>query len=430
VLAAYRLLTFVAFVALWPALALLARIRPERWRSRIGGGQRLPRGAIWVHAASVGELLGAQPILETIAASRPPPAVVVSTMTPAGLRVARELALPVAASFLVPFDFPQSVERHLDALAPSALVVVETELWPNLLDAARRRGIPVAIVNARISDRGAARYRALRPLFRRALTATAWIAAQTAADRDRFIALGARPDAVEVLGSTKADARTEEATRGPARSALRLGERDLLVAFGSARTEEDDVFLEVIARLAAADSALRFLYAPRHVERVGALLSRFGGAGIDARALTEWRARGGGGRVLVVDTLGELRAMYPAADVAVIGGSFSRHGGHNPLEAARGGVPVIMGPHRQNVRDAFRRLEASGGAEAVADADGLERALARLLGDPAERAERGRRLRAVCDAEARVTDRVIDGLARAGILPPGSQASRAGGAKC
>lgn len=414
---AYRAVTDLLYALFWPGLWLLARARPDRWASRMGRVDGVPRGGIWLHAASVGELAGAAPLLSALAARLPDDLILVSTMTCTGQRLAREGGFPVAGSFLVPFDFRSAVARCLEAVAPRALVLLETELWPNMLVEASRRGVPVAIVNARISDRTARRYRRLRPLFERGLASVAWIGAQTERDRERFLAIGASASAVEVVGTSKEDARATAGERDAVRHALRLAPEEPLLVFGSARAAEDEVFLPVVSMLVARHPGLRVLYAPRHVERVGALMARIAAAGITARTLSAWRRDGGDARVLVLDSIGELAGLYAAADAAVIGGSFSHHGGHNPLEAARCGVPVVMGPRRENVRDVFDRLEAAGGAEAVADGEGLARAVTLLIEEEAERTRRGDAARAAVEARDSVTERILDALARHGVLP-------------
>jgi len=417
VLVAYRALTDLLYALAWPFLRILERLRPDLWATRLGRVNGLPRGATWVHAASVGEIAGARPLLAAIADSPGGAPVVVSTMTVAGRRVAGTGGPAVAGAFLAPFDFRRAVGRALDALAPRALVLLETELWPNLLVEAARRRIPIVIANGRISDRTAGRYGLLRPLFAPALATVSWIGAQTERDRERFVALGAPPASVEVVGSSKEDARgAETAGRDERRRGLGLGGDDVLLVFGSARSAEDDVFLPVAKRLLDAHPALHVLYAPRHVERVGALLARMAEGGIAARPLTAWRRARGPERAIVLDTIGELAALYGAADVAVVGGSFSRHGGHNPLEPARWGVPVVMGPSRENVREAWEWLAASGGAEAAADGEALGRALARLVGSAAERARRGVALRAAVEGRSSVTRRIVAALVERGVL--------------
>lgn len=417
VLAVYRALTDLIYALAWPILSILERTRPDRWATRLGRVNGLPRGGTWVHAASVGEIAGARPLLAALADSPGGAPLVVSTMTVAGRRVAATGGASVAGAFLAPFDFRRAAGRALEALAPRALVLLETELWPNLLVEAARRRIPIAIANGRISDRTAGRYGLLRPLFAPALASVSWIGAQTERDRERFIALGAAPDSVEVVGSSKEDARgAEPSGRDERRRALGLGGDDVLLVFGSARSAEDDVFLPVVKRLLDAHPALRVLYAPRHVERVGALSARMAQIGIAARPLAAWRRAPGPERALVLDTIGELAALYGAADVAVVGGSFSRHGGHNPIEPARCGVPVVMGPSRENVRDAWEWLAASGGAEEAADGGALERALTRLVGSEAERARRGAALRAAVEGRASVTRRIVDALVERGVL--------------
>jgi 3-deoxy-D-manno-octulosonic-acid transferase len=438
--AAYRLATGAAEVLAAPLLALRARGRDTTWRSRLGRIDGAPRGAVWMHAASVGETLGVEPFAAALRRAIPETPVVLSTMTPTGLAVAGTAMPEFGARFLVPFDFPGAMRRTFDALSPRALILMETELWPNMIAEAHARGIPVAILNARLSTRAWPRYRAARALFAGLLGRVSWIAAQSEADRARFVQLGAPSERVETIGSTKGDARGDAADRDATRRRLGLAARDRVLVFGSARTAEDPIFLDVSARLLARFDDLRILYAPRHVERApavrDAMRARLAPLAVPGEAaslaadpnrlppengecalLSAWRSAPAAYRFLVVDTIGELRALYSAADVAVVGGSWSGHGGHNPLEPASAGVPVVMGPDRDNVASVFDRLRAAGGAEQAITADDLVQSAARLLSDPAERRRRGDALRDAAGEGAGVADRLVHRLRAHAVLP-------------
>jgi 3-deoxy-D-manno-octulosonic-acid transferase len=444
-LGAYRALTHGLEAAVAPAALLLRALGRDGLASRLAPVRGLPRRAIWVHAASVGEILGVRPLLAAMRSAWPDVPIVVSTMTRTGLSLAREPASCADAAFLVPPDLPGALRRAYDAIDPRALVLAETELWPNFLCEAHERGVPIAIVNARLSPKRFPRYRAGRPLFCELLRSVGWIAAQTPADRERFVALGANAERVEVLGSTKDDVRIEGPAREEIRRSLGLAPDALVLIFGSARGAEAALFAAAARDLLARFPSLRILYAPRHLDRVEEIVRSLQAAceaaegpatrGDAAPApspvradaavrLTAWRRAGGEYRALVVDTIGELRTLYAAADVAVVGGSFSQHGGHNPLEPAVSGVPILMGPSREHVRDAFARLEAAGGAEAASDGADLVQRAARLLGDAPERARRARALRVATADTASVAQTIVERLVERGIVEPDLPARR------
>ncbi|MFN0150754.1 MAG: glycosyltransferase N-terminal domain-containing protein [bacterium] len=427
--AVYRAATGVLHALIAPVAHAMAKLGRRGAASRVGSIPNLPRGAIWVHAASVGEILGVRPILDGLRRAAPDTPIAISTMTHTGLAVARGFDSPGVEAFLLPFDFPRAVRSVFDALEPRALIVAETELWPNLLHEARTRGVPVALVNGRISPRSFARYRAGRAFFRRVLEGVSWIGAQTEGDRLRFVAIGAREDRVEVVGSTKSDVRgsASDATRESGRRSIGLEDDVPVVIFGSARGAEAEVFNEAVRALLAGYARLRVIYAPRHLGRVADIVrdlsaARVAGDALPVLTLTQWRGEPRAYRCLVVDTIGELSDLYAVADVAVVGGSFSSHGGHNPLEPAVRGVPVLMGPHRQHVEEAFSRLAAIGGAEEARDAGDLVSRIARLIDDPAEREQRARALREHAASAGTLVETVIERLIGRGILSASGRA--------
>jgi 3-deoxy-D-manno-octulosonic-acid transferase len=452
-LAGYRALTQGLQAAATPAAFLLRALGRDGLFTRLAPVRGLPRRAIWVHAASVGELLGVRPLLAAMRSAWPHAPIIVSTMTRTGLALAREPASCADAAFLLPPDLPSALRRAFDVIDPQALILAETELWPNLLSEAEERGVPIAIVNARLSPKRFPRYRAARPLFREIVSSIGWIAAQTAFDRERFVALGASPERVEVLGSTKDDVRVEGLARDAIRRSLGIAPDEPVLIFGSARGAEADLFAAAARDLFARFPSLRILYAPRHLDRVEEIVraleaaweaaqeSVSSGESAPSRSparadadvvvrLTEWRRAGGAYRALVVDTIGELRTLYAAADVAIVGGSFSQHGGHNPLEPAVAGVPILMGPSREHVQGAFGRLEAAGGAEAAGDGDDLVRRATRLLGDASERARMARALRDATEDTTSVARTIVERLVERGIVGPDPTAPRGTQAGC
>jgi 3-deoxy-D-manno-octulosonic-acid transferase len=365
-----------------------------RRRRRAGYGQALaqrfgrlgaglppePRG--WVHAVSVGESAAAVPLVEGIRQRWPELGIVVSTITPTGARIVAERLAGVAVHRYFPLDLPGAVRRALDAAAPRFFIAIETELWPNFLRALGRRGIPAMIANGRISDRSFRRYHRVRWLMRRVLADVRMFAMQSEEDARRIIALGAAPDRVVVTGNLKSDLVPEERESEAvwrARLGLEPGRR-LWVAGSTHRGEEAavlDVFLHARARV----PELVLLLAPRHPERAGEVEELIRAHGLAPARRSRLPQDGAVGAVVILDTVGELADLYRLADVVFVGGSLVPIGGHNVLEPAMRGKPVLFGPHTSNFREGADLLQRSGGGFVVKDGPELERELLRLLED-------------------------------------------------
>ena len=397
----------VVYNLLMPLLVPLLLLR-LLWRSRQNPDyrrdilQRLALGLpaprvsgqpkIWIHAVSVGETLAIAPLIERVLRDLPDHSVLITSTTPTGRdQVARLFANRVDWAW-VPFDTSGCVDRFLTHWSPSVIGLVETEIWPQIILRARKRGVPTLLLNARLSHRSARGYARVGGLSRPVIGSLAAIACQSRAHARRFVALGAAPRSVTVAGSVKFDVPVESLRKQQQQLRQHLAispERPILLAASTHRGEDGwviDAFLQV---LQAVPNAL-LLLAPRHPERgheVSALLT-------DARLA--WRLRSQqnpvlpSDQVLLVDTLGELGAMTGLAQIAFIGGSLVAHGGHNPLEAAAFGVPTLTGPHRFNFGDIFSDLLACGGAQEVADANGLARAWIQWLQNPESAQKAGR----------------------------------------
>lgn len=385
-------LAAIAAVGALPLGAAALLLRP---RARIGLAERLGAhpartpGAVWVHAASVGEILAAARLVDALRARGH--AVVTSAVTPAGRDVMR-LARPDVPCHLAPLDHPWCVERALAKVRPAALVLVETELWPCWIAAARRLGVPVALVSGRLSDRSYPRYRRLAWIVGPTLRRLAAVGARSEADAARFRELGAPPARVAITGDLKLEVDAAPAPV-PADLERLFGPVPLVVA-GSTHPGEEEAVLAALDHVERAGLAAALVVAPRHRERaaeVARLVRRRG------RAL-RWRSSAGAsplrpGEVLLLDTLGELPALWSRADVAFVGGTLVGVGGHNVLEPVAAARPVLFGPHTANVRHAAELVVASGAGLCVASAEGLGPALDALLRDPRgarERGERGR----------------------------------------
>jgi 3-deoxy-D-manno-octulosonic-acid transferase len=341
----------------------------------------------------------------------------VSTTTDTGFDEARRW-FPDLAVFFWPFDFSWAVRRALRRVDPDVVVLAEGELWPNFLAAAQRRGVPVAVINGRMSPRSLRRYKRLRFLAQGLWRRIGLFAVQTDEYAAAFRALGAPPGLVHVTGSVKYDGiemdrhnpRTQELRR-----LLAVGPEDLVWVAGSTQAPEEEIVLAIFRRLREQRPNLRLILVPRQKERFDAVadLLRRSGEPFQRRSAIRAVSVGFSPSVTLVDTFGELGAMWGLADVAFVGGSLDgRRGGQNMIEPAAYGAAVLFGPHVWNFRDTAESLVRAGAAVRVADADELESAVRRLLNDPAERARRGEAARRLVSSQQGATERTLDLLDR------------------
>ena len=431
----YSVLLFLYFLAVLPSTALRRGGGAGGLRERFG---RLPaavnpgrRPSIWVHAVSVGEALAARPLLRALRTAYPGHRLVVSTTTATGRRVARGFGGEVDAVCYAPFDFPWFVDSTLDRIAPALLLLVDTEIWPNLLRACRRRGVGAAIVNGRLSDRSYRRYRLVRCGLRRVLADVGRVCAQTEEWGRRFVAIGADPARVTVTGSLKFDAAAPPGTGATEDDGLRAAfafarGRPVVIAASTLRGEEEPV-LRAFARVREASSDALLVIAPRHPERFGEARRLAGRAGFRAVLRSELDpGRDPRAEVVVLDTLGELGRLFDAASVVFVGGSLVPAGGHNLIEPAAFGRAVVVGPHMENFADVAREFVSRGAALQVRGADELPEALAGLMRDGERRRRLGQAALALVDANRGATRRTLDRLAE--LLPSaGGPAHPAGG---
>ncbi|MCP5149561.1 MAG: lipid IV(A) 3-deoxy-D-manno-octulosonic acid transferase [Ectothiorhodospiraceae bacterium] len=363
---------------------------------------------VWVHAVSVGEVQAAVPLVRALRERHPREPLVVTTMTPTG----RERALgafgdDVVVAFL-PYDLPRWQARFLRRVRPRVAVVMETELWPNLAHACERLGVPMVLVNQRMSERSARGYRLIAPLARAVLRRAHAVAAQASADAERLVALGAPAARTLVTGSLKFEARPS-ASVGEAAQALRrvLGvDRSVWIAASTHDGEESQV-LEAHRLLRAERPDALLVLVPRHPERFDAVATLARQRGFRVARRTESPTSCEGVDVFVGDTMGELPVLYRASDVAFVGGSLVGVGGHNPLEPAALGLPILSGPVVFNFAEIFDRLRAEELVHIVDDAPALGREVGRLLGDANLRHGLGEGARRFVEANRGALDRVL-----------------------
>ncbi|HEY7039959.1 MAG TPA: 3-deoxy-D-manno-octulosonic acid transferase [Methylomirabilota bacterium] len=372
-------------------LAYLPTFLVRRRRAGYGQhlGQRLgrlgdglpPEPRCWIHAVSVGESAVAVPLVEGIRGRWPELSVVVSTITPTGARIVAERLAARAVHRYFPVDLPGPVRRALDAARPRFFIAIETELWPNFLRALATRRIPAMIANGRISDRSFRRYHRVRWLMRRVLADISVFAMQSTEDAQRIIALGAPPERVVVTGNLKSDLLPDAPDEAGWRERLGLGEGDRLWIAGSTHRGEEAMALEAFVRAKARCPALALLLAPRHPERAGEVEDLIRSRGLTAVRRSRLPREATSGRVIILDTVGELAQLYGLAEVVFVGGSLVPVGGHNVLEPAMRGKPVLFGPHTSNFREGAELLQRGGGGLVVKDVDELAREITRLLED-------------------------------------------------
>lgn len=380
---------------------------------------------IWVHAVSVGETIAVKSLLKAIKERFPDKKIVLSNVTETGHGVARTIA-DVDLCIYFPFDYGMAARRALRLINPSLVVVVETEIWPNFMRNARRLGIPSLLVNGRISDRSFERYMKLSWAFRRILSDFSGLCMQTAEDARRIIAMGAPGGQVFVTRNLKYDLPIAVTTPERKRELISLyhlpGNVPVFTA-GSTHPGEEETVVAAYRSLISRGRECFLILVPRHPERaaaVGEMLGREGVAHVRLSAL------GGGstplrpGDVLLVDTIGELMKLYAVSDVVFVGGSFVPVGGHNVLEPASLGVPVLFGPHMSNFREIARLVLKHEGGMQVVDGDGLAAALDTLLGDGALRARIGANGARILQENSGATARhmeIIASLVEQGRLP-------------
>ncbi|MBI4386728.1 MAG: 3-deoxy-D-manno-octulosonic acid transferase [Elusimicrobia bacterium] len=350
---------------------------------------------LWVHAASVGEVNAAAPLLKALKFKDPSLRIVLTASTAAG-RERAETSGAVDRALLAPIDFYPSVRAFIRRMRPSDFLIVETELWPAALFAARLHGIGISIANGRMTERSFRRYRLARFFFRPLLETIQRAAVQTQADAQRLITLGARPSAVQVTGNLKYDVPLPEETAVSwARRQMRqLGwEGTLLWTAGSTRPGEEMVIAEAFLKLRAAYPGLRLILAPRHTERSRAAAAVLAQHGISFARLSANPPPSPNPDCLLVDETGRLAALYGVSDVAFVGGTLVPVGGHNLLEPAAASKPVLFGPFTASVDLEAQTLLSSGGGFRVRTAFDLSQTLERLFADPHFRKDAGRKAR-------------------------------------
>ncbi|OAT28655.1 lipid IV(A) 3-deoxy-D-manno-octulosonic acid transferase [Proteus myxofaciens] len=391
----YQVLLYLIQPLIWLRLLLRSRKAPayrKRWAERYGfcKGKVAPNG-ILLHSVSVGETLAAVPLVRALRHHYPDLPITVTTMTPTGSeRVLSAFGDDVYHVYL-PYDLPGSIYRFLNTVDPKLVIIMETELWPNLILQLHRRKIPLIIANARLSERSAAGYQKLGHFVKNILRKITLIAAQNQEDGDRFIELGLKRSHLHVTGSLKFDISVtpELAARAVALRRQWAAHRPVWIAT-STHEGEEAIILESHKKLLAQFPHLLLILVPRHPERFAKAEQLTQEAALTYVLRSADTIPDAQTQVVIGDTMGELMLLYGIADLAFVGGSLVERGGHNPLEAAAHAIPVLMGPHTFNFKNICAKLDQAEGLITITDSDSLVSAVASLLNDEDYRRYYGR----------------------------------------
>jgi len=405
--------------ALWPiavSVAALASIAGNReWGERVGRMPRTASGSVWLHAASVGEVAAVTPLARELAVRGP--GFFLTVVTSTGRAVAARSMDGLTVSF-APLDFVTAVRRTLRSMGPRALLLTETELWPNTIYESAAAGLPVGIVNGRLSEKSLRRYMMIGSPLPGVVSRLSFAACRSETDASRFRELGLAESRVTVAGDMKFDklaAPLDDGERAGLRSSLGIPRGVPVAVFGSVRPKEER---EVAAAAAAVVDGLpgsHVIVAPRHLERVEHVVRALSARGVESTLLSA-RDGGAGVRATVVDTTGELARLYAAGSVAFVGGTLAPYGGHDPLEPAAQGVPVVVGRHTETCRDSVTRLLSAGAAVEVTRDGELAGELIRFLSDVNARGEAGENALKAVAAGCGATARTVGFLESIGVL--------------
>ena len=408
----YRTVMVVLLPILAPWLLIAYRRRRRdglSLRQRLGWGlPEVQTGGVWVQAVSVGEVAAARSILAELRRRRPEMPLILSATTATGLQMAsgHQVADAVVA---FPLDLSCAVRRFLESVSPRVVVLLETELWPEMLAQCGRRQIPVLVANARISDRSYRRYYAIRHLLRPLLRPVTVALAQEVKDAERLAALGIPQERITVTGNVKFDASPPSAYPPLVGQVRETAHGRPIWVAGSTVAGEEELVLDAFLQLPSATRPLLVL-APRHPERAADVDILLAARGIPAVRRTQLGSPHADVDVVLVDTVGELASLFSGALAAFIGGSLVSGGGHNPIEPARYGVPVLTGPHVRNFEAVYHRFVEAGAAEVVHDSHELAAVLSSWLADREAAARVGAAGRELLAANAGATARIADAV--------------------
>jgi 3-deoxy-D-manno-octulosonic-acid transferase len=408
----YRALMFgalpVAVPLIWFRDRLTGKQRP-RFRDRLARDlPPLDPGGIWIQAVSVGEVEVARRLLRELEERRPELPALLTATTATGLALARRTVADRVPVVPCPLDRPAPVARIFEAARPRLLVLVETELWPEMLHQAGRRVIPAMVVNGRLSEGSFKRYRRVRGLLRRVLEPLTRVLVRDSADERRFAALGVAAEKIGVVGNVKYDLEPDHSSLDWEDALRRLAANRPVLVAGSTMDGEEVLVLDALDRLGGDGPRPLLVLAPRHPERFDVVAQLLRQRGVATARRSDIDTAPDAVEVLLLDTIGELGRAYRLGKAAFIGGSLVATGGHNPLESAVWGVPVLTGPHVFNFREVYDEMVVAGGARIVRDAGELAGALGEWICDPEAASRVGAAGRKVVEANRGAVSRTVD----------------------
>lgn len=408
----YNLLTYlllIPFAIYWLFKGIGNRSYLDRLQQRFGFGFPRVADSIWVHAVSVGEVQAAVPLIRALLRDYPEQTIVVTTVTPTGAaRVASVFGDDIVHCY-IPFEFPNAIRSFFRTVNPRAAMIMETEIWPNLYRGCGVRNVPLVLVSARISPKSIPGYRRLLPLIRETLSHGIIIAAQSQADADRFLELGANPKRTFITGNIKFDVELDAdiAESGKALRQKLFGDRPVWVAASTHDGEEQQV-LAAHAELLKRYPQLLLVLIPRHPERFAGVLELLRREAIPTVTRTSQQSCEASTRVFLADTMGEVPLFFAASDIAFVGGSLVPIGGHNLLEPAAQGLPIVTGPHLFNAEEVAQAFVELGACRVVANSAELASAIAALLDDPQQARAMGDKGRQVLEKNRGALRRLLE----------------------
>ncbi|WP_323751856.1 lipid IV(A) 3-deoxy-D-manno-octulosonic acid transferase [Marinobacter sp.] len=379
------------------------------WQHRLGMVPEMSGPVIWVHAVSVGETIAAGPLVRRLLAKELGATILMTAMTDTGLAQARKMFGDRVAYAYAPYDTPGAIRRFLNRVNPGILVILETEIWPNMIRQCRRRRVPVFLINARLSERSAQGYEKVKGLAAPVMKSISWVAAQAEPDAERFRRIGVAADRVEVTGSVKFDVDIPDDVRNASEDVRKTLKGRKVWISGSTHSGEDEQLLRAHQRILEQHDDALLVIVPRHPERFDtvATMAKELDFKVARRSCNDSPQQS---QVYLGDTMGELMMLYGASDIAFVGGSLIERGGHNPLEPAAWGMPVFSGPHVFNFETIYERLVADEGVQIVDGSDDLATAIIHLMTDSVECKAYGERALAVVNNNRGALDKVVEGI--------------------
>ncbi|MBN1684518.1 MAG: lipid IV(A) 3-deoxy-D-manno-octulosonic acid transferase [Gammaproteobacteria bacterium] len=388
----YLLLPFIMLRLLWRSLKAPAYRR--RWSERFGFFKLPPnfKNAIWIHAVSVGEVLSAVPLIQSLQKQYPHHVMLVTTMTPTGSARVQSLFKESVYHIYLPYDLPCIIKRFLNKIQPKIAIIMETEIWPNLLHECHQRHIPILIGNARLSLKSMRYYSFFKKFIKNCLKHVSIIAPQSKRDAEHFLQLGVDPHKIQLLGNIKFDVKPPEGIETKAKNLRKqLGEKRIIWVVGSTHEGEDEQILDAYQHLKAAAPNTLLILVPRHPERFENVsnLCKSRGFTIARRSLKE--TCNDSTDIYLGDTMGEMMTFYATSDIAYVGGSLVPTGGHNLLEPALFSLPILTGPHTFNFQEITRQLQEANGLIMIHHSKELAQKVIELINDSKLRNALGKR---------------------------------------